>query len=154
MTGVQTCALPIYLGNLVNGQLTKYPKRVVSGTDQEIFINKEGNRFVQEDGRRDQICLASLKQTDGYFFFLESGDGSFEDLDTAISADGFTLRFLEEQGYIYVADTLDEMAEKLNKAGAHMTAEDLKATVAAFNQCVAAFVGPSTTTVPPFIYAK
>ena len=127
----------LYLGNLVNGQLTKYPKRVVSGTDQEIFINKEGNRFVQEDGRRDQICLASLKQTDGYFFFLESGDGSFEDLDTAISADGFTLRFLEEQGYIYVGETLDELAEKLNEAyGCTMTGEGLQATVDAFNECV------------------
>ena len=35
-----------------------------------------------------------------------------------------------------MADTLDEMAEKLNAAGANMTAEDLKATVAAFNECV------------------
>ena len=126
----------LYLGNLKDGQLTKYPTRVVNGTDQEIFINKEGKRFVQEDGRRDQICLASLQQTDGMFYFLESADGTYVDIDQAISADGFTLRFLEEQGYIYVADTLDEMAEKLNAAGANMTAEDLKATVAAFNQCV------------------
>ncbi len=127
----------LYLGNLVDGQLTKYPKRVVSGTDQEIFINKEGNRFVQEDGRRDQICLASLKQTDGYFFFLESGDGTYEDLDTAISADGFTLRFLEEQGYIYVGETLEELAGKLNEAyGCTMTGEGLQATVDAFNACV------------------
>ena len=126
----------LYLGNLKDGQLTKYPPRVVNGTDQEIFINKEGKRFVQEDGRRDQICLASLEQTDGMFYFLESADGNYVDIDQAISADGFALRFLEEQGYIYVADTLDEMAEKLNAAGANMTAEDLKATVAKFNECV------------------
>jgi len=126
----------LYLGNLKDGQLTKYPTRVVNGTDQEIFINKEGKRFVQEDGRRDQICLASLEQTDAMFYFLESADGTYVDIDQAISADGFSLRFLEEQGYIFVADTLDEMAEKLNAAGANMTAEDLKATVAAFNQCV------------------
>ena len=126
----------LYLGNLKDGQLTKYPARVVNGTDQEIFINKEGKRFVQEDGRRDQICLASLEQTDGMFYFLESADGDYVDIDEAISADGFSLRFLEEQGYIYVADTLDEMAEKLNAAGANMTAEDLKATVESFNECV------------------
>ena len=126
----------LYLGNLKDGQLTKYPPRVVNGTDQEIFINKEGKRFVQEDGRRDQICLASLEQTDGMFYFLESADGNYVDIDEAISADGFSLRFLEEQGYIYVADTLEEMADKLNAAGANMTAEDLKATVEAFNQCV------------------
>ncbi|MBQ1490435.1 MAG: FAD-dependent oxidoreductase, partial [Blautia sp.] len=126
----------LYLGNLKDGQLTKYPARVVNGTDQEIFINKEGKRFVQEDGRRDQICLASLEQTDGMFYFLESADGNYVDIDEAISADGFSLRFLEEQGYIYVADTLEEMTDKLNAAGANMTAEELKATVEAFNQCV------------------
>ena len=128
----------LYLGNLKDGQLTKYPKRVVNGTDQEIFINKEGKRFVQEDGRRDQICLASLDQTDGMFYFLESADGTYEDIDKAVSADGFSLRFLEEQGYIYVADTLDAMAEKLNAAGANMKAEDLKETVKKFNACVEA----------------
>ena len=128
----------LYLGNLQDGSLTKYPTRVVNGTDQEIFINKEGKRFVQEDGRRDQICLAALEQTDGMFYFLESADGSYagitnEDLDNMISADGFPLRFLEAQGYIYIADTLDEMAEKLG-----MDAETLKATVAQFNASVEA----------------
>ncbi len=35
------------------------------GVKQIIFVNKEGNRFVAEDGRRDDICVAVLKQTDG-----------------------------------------------------------------------------------------
>ena len=127
----------LYLGNLKDGQLTKYPRRCANGTDQEIFINKEGKRFVQEDGRRDQICLASLDQTDGYFFFLESGDGAYEDLDTAFSADGLPLRFLEQEGYIFVGETLEELAGKLREAhGATMTGEDLENTVATFNQCV------------------
>ena len=71
------------------------------------------------------------------FYFLESGDGAdFEDIDTAVSADGLSLRFLEEQGYIYVADTLEELVEKLNAAGANMDVETLKATIDAFNTCV------------------
>ncbi len=123
----------LYLGNVKDGQLTKYPPRVVNGTDQEIFINKEGKRFVQEDGRRDTICLAVLAQTDSMFYFLESADGNYTDVDTALSADGFSLRSLEEQGYVYIADTLDEMAEKLG-----MDADTLKATVASFNESVAA----------------
>ncbi len=121
----------LYLGNVKDGQLTKYPPRVVNGTDQEIFINKEGKRFVQEDGRRDTICLAVLAQTDSMFYFLESADGNYVDVDTAISADGFSLRSLEEQGYVYIADTLDEMAEKLG-----MDADTLKATVDSFNASV------------------
>ena len=123
----------LYLGNVKDGQLTKYPPRCVNGTDQEIFINKEGKRFVQEDGRRDTICLAVLQQTDSMFYFLESADGDYVDIDTAKSADGFSLRYLEEQGYIVVADTLDEMAEKLG-----MDADTLKATVDSFNASVEA----------------
>lgn len=121
----------LYLGNTKDGSLTKYPPRCVNGTDQEIFINKNGERFVQEDGRRDVICLAVLAQPDSMFYFLESGDGNYVDVSTAISADGFTFQYLEEQGYIVVADTLDEMAEKLG-----MDAETLKATVDAFNASV------------------
>lgn len=121
----------LYLGNTKDGSLTKYPPRVVNGTDQEIFINKEGERFVREDGRRDEICLAALEQTDGMFYFLESADGDYVDVDEALSADGFSLRYLEEQGYVYIADTLDEMAEKLG-----IDADTLKATVEAFNQSV------------------
>ena len=124
----------LYLGNTQDGQLTKYPPRDVNGTDQIIFINKEGKRFVNEGARRDEICLASLRQTDGMFYMLESGDGAgyvdIKDPDWR-SADGFTFQYLEENGYIIVADTLDEMAEKLG-----CSADDLKATVDAFNKSV------------------
>ena len=40
-----------------------------------IFTNKEGNRFVAEDSRRDTICLAVLEQTDAIFYTVESWDG-------------------------------------------------------------------------------
>ena len=124
----------LYLGNTQDGQLTKYPPRDVNGTDQIIFINKEGKRFVNEGARRDEICLASLRQTDGMFYMLESGDGAgYVDINDPDwrSADGFTFQYLEENGYIIVADTLDEMAEKLG-----CSADDLKATVDAFNKSV------------------
>lgn len=121
----------LYLGNIKDGGLTKYPPRCVNGTDQEIFINKEGKRFVREDGRRDEICLAVMEQTDAIFYFLESADGDYTDVDTAMTADGFTLRSMEEQGYVLIANDLDEMAEKLG-----CDAETLKATVAAFNASV------------------
>ncbi len=124
----------LYLGNIQDGQLTKYPPRDVNGTDQIIFINKEGERFVNEGARRDVICLASFQQTDGYFYMLESGDGAgYKDITDPEwrSADGFTFEYLEKNGYVIKADTLDEMAEKLG-----CDAETLKATVDAFNACV------------------
>ncbi len=121
----------LYLGNVKDGGLTKYPARCVNGTDQEIFINKNGERFVREDGRRDEICLQVLKQPDAMFYFLESADGDYTDVETALTADGFTFKEMEEQGYIIIAETLDEMAEKLG-----CDAETLKATVDTFNASV------------------
>ena len=124
----------LYLGNTKDGQLTKYPPRDVNGTDQLIFINKNGERFVREDGRRDEICLGVLSQPDAIFYMLESGDGKgYVDIKDPEwrSADGFTFEYLEKNGYIIVADTLDEMAEKLG-----CDKSTLQATVDTFNNCV------------------
>ena len=124
----------LYLGNTQNGQLTKYPPRDVNGTDQIIFINKEGKRFVREDGRRDDISKASLAQTDGMFYMLESGDGEgYKDINDHEwkSADGFSLDYLKENGYIFVGETLEEIAEQIG-----CDVEDLKATIDAFNESV------------------
>lgn len=124
----------LYLGNTQNGQLTKYPPRDVNGTDQIIFINKEGKRFVREDGRRDDISKASLDQTDGMFYMLESGDGEgYKDINDPEwrSADGFTLDYLKDNGYIFVGETLEEIAEQIG-----CNVEDLKATIDAFNESV------------------
>ncbi len=124
----------LYLGNVVNGQITKYTPRAANGTDQIIFVNKEGERFVQEDGRRDQICLAVLELPEGMFYLIESGDGAgyvdIHDPDWR-SADGFTFPYLEENGYVVWDDTLEGLAGKLE-----MDAATLQATVDAFNASV------------------
>ncbi len=124
----------LYLGNLKDGQLTKYPPRDVNGTDQIIFINKNGERFVNEGARRDTICLAVMAQPDAMFYMLESGDGSgyvdITDPDWR-SADGFTFDYLVENGYVVYADTLEELAEKLD-----MDYDTLQATVDTFNESV------------------
>ncbi len=124
----------LYLGNVQNGQLTKYPPRDVNGTDQIIFINKNGERFVQEDGRRDKICLAVLQQPDAMFYMLESGDGAgYKDIHDPEwrSADGFTFDYLVDNGYVIWDDTLDGLAGKLG-----MDADTLQKTVDTFNESV------------------
>ena len=124
----------LYLGNVVNGQITKYPPRNANGTDQLIFINKNGERFVQEDGRRDKICLGVLDQPEQYFYLLESGDGSlYADIHDPAwrSADGFTFDYLSNNGYIVWDETLDGLAAKLD-----MDPATLQATVDAFNEAV------------------
>ena len=121
----------LYLGNTKDGTMTKYPPRCLSGTDQVIFVNAEGKRFVREDGRRDEICLAVLNQSDSMYYILESGDGTFVDLDQAVSGDGFSFDYLEENGFIVVGETLEELAGKLG-----MDPAVLQATVDSFNASV------------------
>ncbi|MCH4207298.1 MAG: FAD-dependent oxidoreductase [Solobacterium sp.] len=124
----------LYLGNTKDGQLTKYPPRDVNGTDQIIFINANGERFVNEGDRRDVICLAVLQQPDAMFYMLESGDGDkYKDITDPEwrSADGFTFQYLSDNGYIVYDDTLAGLAEKLG-----MDATTLQNTVDTFNASV------------------
>lgn len=124
----------LYLGNPINGELTKYPPRCVNGTDQVIFINKNGERFTNEGGRRDDICMAILNEPDKIFYILESGDGDkYVDIYSSEfkSADGFSLDYLEQNGYVCVGKTLEELAEKLE-----MDLTTLQKTIDEFNECV------------------
>lgn len=124
----------LYLGNTKDGQLTKYPPRDVNGTDQIIFINKEGKRFVREDGRRDEISKGVMSQTDSMFFMLESGDGKgYVDIKDPNwrSADGFTFDYLKEKGYILVADTVEDLAKQIG-----CDAKTLQETIDKFNASV------------------
>lgn len=124
----------LYLGNVKNGKLTRYPKRDVNAVDEIIFINKEGKRFVNEGDRRDVISESILNLDENFFYILESGDGDdyvniygpdFE------SADGFSFKYLVDNEYIYVGDTLEELCAKIN-----VPVETLKATIEDFNKCV------------------
>lgn len=124
----------LYLGNTKDGQLTKYPPRDVNGTDQIIFVNKNGERFVNEGDRRDVICLSVMKQPDSMFYMLESGDGAnYKDIADPNwkSADGFTFQYLVDNGYIVYDDTLEGLAKKLG-----MDATALQTTVDTFNASV------------------
>lgn len=123
----------LYLGNLVDGGLSKYPARCNTATTETIFVNQEGKRFIREDGRRDEICAAVLAQTNQSFYIIESADGpTYKDITDPAwrSADGFTRQYLEENGYIWVADTIAELAEKIG-----VPAEELQNSVDSYNAC-------------------
>lgn len=124
----------LYLGNIKNGKLTRYPKRDVNAVDETIFINKNGQRFVNEGGRRDEISEAILNQDENLFYILESGDGDdYVNIygDEFESADGFSFKYLVDNEYIYVGETLEELCEKIN-----VPVENLKNTIEDFNKCV------------------
>jgi flavocytochrome c len=97
-----------------------------------IFVNKNGQRFVREDGRRDDMSKAIIAQSDGIMYLVQSAD-TITDLDAVKTLDGRTVRYMLENnlsGYVS-ADTLADLAKALN-----MPAANLEKTVADFNSHV------------------
>ncbi|MGN1389681.1 MAG: flavocytochrome c, partial [Bulleidia sp.] len=102
------------------------------GVSQIIFVNQEGNRFTAEDGRRDDICKAVLEQTNGIFYAIESWDGNGDaTLDELVTNNGVSYSDEIAQGNMYIADTLEELAEQIGA-----DPDNLVAAVAAYNQSV------------------
>lgn len=78
---------------------------------------------MREDGRRDDICAAILRQPGRRYYVIESADGAhYTDITSPKwrSGDGFDRKYLEENGYIQVADTLTELAEKIGISPEHL----------------------------------
>ena len=102
--------------------------RKMSGLDDVIDVNKNGERFVKEDARRDEFVAAIKKQPGGVVYDINDSSivkplNSFnEDVETLVSI-----------GRIYKADSLADLAKQLD-----MPADKLEATVAEFNKMVEA----------------
>ena len=115
-------------GNPVTGGLQSHFAGVIKNS---IYVNKEGKRFVEESGRRDVISNATIAQTGQIMYSIFDSEGGFyagvKELPPA------ELNNLTSKGYLYVGNTLEELA---GKAG--IDADGLKATVARYNELVAA----------------
>lgn len=101
--------------------------RKMSGLDDVIDVNKNGERFVKEDARRDEFVAAIKKQPGAICYDINDSTivkplNSFnEDVETLV-----------EIGRIYKGDTLEDLAKQLG-----MPPEKLIATVAEYNKMVA-----------------
>lgn len=104
------------------------PARKMSGLDDVIDVNKNGERFVKEDARRDEFVAAIKKQPGGVVYDINDSsivkplNSFYEDVETLVSI-----------GRIYKADSLADLAKQLG-----MPADKLEATVAEFNKMVEA----------------
>jgi len=96
-----------------------------------IFINREGRRFVAEDGRRD-VVVTAINQQGGVVYMLQSAE-SVGNPNVASTFDGRTVTFMLENnlsGFV-MTNTLEEMATALG-----VPANNLIQTVASFNAAV------------------
>ena len=79
-----------------------------------LFINQEGNRFVREDGRRDDLSRAILAQTGGVIHLITSSEG-IPDPTRSFTADRRTVAYMVENNVVgfVMADTLEELARAI-----------------------------------------
>ena len=118
----------LHVSNPRNG-LTNDHVAAVAGTSGTMFINREGQRFVREDGRRDEISQAVLAQTGRMYYMLKSAD-VITNPDVDRTLDGRNITFMLENnlsGYVR-ADTLEELAALID-----IDYNNLAATISEFN---------------------
>ena len=115
-------------GNPKTGGLQSHFAGVIKNS---IYVNKEGKRFVEESGRRDVISNATIAQTGQIMFSIFDSEGGF--YAGVKELPEVELKNLTSKGYLYKADTLEDLAKQagIDPAG-------LKATVARYNELVAA----------------
>ncbi len=102
---------------------------IEQGVENRIFVNKDGNRFVDEGARRDVMTKALLEQEDAYMWIVLDK----HNYPTPETKNNFneSIQELLDQGRAFEADTIEELAEKIGVDPAN-----LKAAVDGFNAAV------------------
>ena len=103
-----------------------------AGVQGYVLINKEGERFIREDGRRDEISKAMIAQTDGIAYLLMSGETIY-DPETQTIASGRTVADMVEtgdDGWVS-GETLEELAANMG-----VPADALVAAIDEYNSAV------------------
>lgn len=106
------------------------------GIGTNLYVNKEGKRFVNELSDRDILSNAALAQTDGIFYMVCDKNNA------GISEDGTTyggqdIQDLLDAGIVVRADTLEELAELIGVDSATFVE-----TIEKFNEAVKTSVDP------------
>ncbi len=102
--------------------------RKMSGLDDVIDVNKNGQRFVKEDARRD-VFVAAIKKQPGAMCY-DINDSQIVEKTNSFNED---METLVQIGRIYKADTLAELAKKIG-----VPPKNLEETVAEYNKQVEA----------------
>ena len=114
------------MGDPVTGSLSG---NIEQGVENRIFVNKDGNRFVDEGERRDVMTQALFEQEDtSMWIVLDSHNYPTPDTKNNFNE---SIQELVDQGRAFEANTIEELAGKMN-----VDAENLEAAVAGFNAAV------------------
>jgi len=114
------------MGDPVTGSLSG---NIEQGVQNRIFVNKEGNRFVDEGARRDVMTKALMEQTDSSMWVILDKH-SYPTSDTKNNFNE-SIDSLVEAGRAFKADTLEELAKQIG-----VDADNLVKAVETFNETV------------------
>ena len=94
-----------------------------------IFVNTDGNRFVNEGAERDTLCKAIFAQPDGTYWVVVNSL-RYPDPDEP-DENGATINNMLALEHIVAADTVDELAAQMG-----VDAANLQASIDAYNAVV------------------
>ena len=109
------------LGDPVDGCVAEFVGNWL-GAQYYVYVNKEGQRFVKEDGTRYEMSMAELQQTDGEMYLIVDSSQITDDRQDQIDS-------LIEKGRTVKADTIEELAEKID-----VDPTTLKETIDKYNE--------------------
>lgn len=96
----------------------------------QLFVNKEGKRFVAEDERRDVLTQGLLDQPDQIMWILHDAHEYYnEEVRNDFNE---TIGQLVKSGAVAKGETIEELAENMG-----VSPENLRATVDEYNEAVA-----------------
>lgn len=102
---------------------------IEQGVENRIFVNKSGNRFVDEGARRDVMTKALFEQEDSFMWvILDSHSYPTGDIRNHFNE---SIDELVAEGRAYKADTLEDLAKQIG-----ISPENLVKAVNEFNSCV------------------
>ncbi len=91
--------------------------------EDQVFVNKEGRRFVSEYESRDVLAKAALEQTDGMFFIICDQESAGNPQPGGKNGWGNDIDTLIETKSVYKADTLEDLARQFGADPAVLVAE-------------------------------
>ena len=109
---------------------------------EQIWIDGQGNRFVDEYAERDVLAKASLKLDRGIFYIVYAGRGNVAKPDVKLRGVEYkAVASMVESGNIWYGETLAELAAASAKSAAGaapaFTEAALRATIEKYNKYVA-----------------
>lgn len=102
---------------------------IEKGVENRIFVNKDGNRFVDEGARRDVMTAALMEQQDAQMWVVLDS----HDYPTGDEVNNFneSPKQLIAEGRAFKGETLEDLAKQIN-----VNSENLKKAVETYNQAV------------------